>query len=540
MYKIFFGWHFWLTLAIAACAIGLRLWLLPSQLLADDEWHAVNKLLSSNTYWDIFKTFGFADHCIPLTLWYNFLAEHGALTEWQMRLPLLIAGLATPVSLPYLLRKNLRTAEVYLFAFLLSVSPLLVYFSRTARPYSISTLAALLAVIAFYHWWRTDQRRYAFIYAFSAAIAIWFQLITIFFVAAPFLILGSVSVYHSTKTHQWHKPIKILILGCSTLTIMLLLVGVPLWSDFNALSSKSGVDIINLETLIVAAGLWSGGSSKLWMLMILLTAGYGGWIFYHRQRQWFLYLSTISALTFILVAISGGAWLHHALVLVRYLLPILPLGLLFLAIGIVGLALKLPLISLRYCGAALLLALLVYYSPLRQEYRQPVNQFTGHMGYQFDYNLIRNIYRKKYANEPVSPWFYELGKADPGSKTLISAPWALEWHFNRWYLDQQVHQQYVKAGFVIDFCVDETFGEYSSSNKQPHFQHMVYLKDHLLTSASADYLVLYRPTEELKQYHRFPFWPECEAKIIALMGTPDYQDQWIIVYQLSGATDESL
>ena len=129
-----------------SAALYLRLWQLPQQLLADDEWHAVNKLLLAEGYKEIFTSYGLADHCIPLTLLYSWLANQGWLTEWNMRLPLLVAGLGLVVVFPLLLRRWLQGVECWLFAALLAVSPLLIYFSRTARPYALSTLLAAIAL----------------------------------------------------------------------------------------------------------------------------------------------------------------------------------------------------------------------------------------------------------------------------------------------------------------------------------------------------------------------------------------------------------
>jgi hypothetical protein len=68
-----------LALAIIAGA-WLRWYQLGIQVLLDDEWHAVHKVLNSDAA-GIATTFGFADHSILLTLYYRLLALHGGLTE---------------------------------------------------------------------------------------------------------------------------------------------------------------------------------------------------------------------------------------------------------------------------------------------------------------------------------------------------------------------------------------------------------------------------------------------------------------------------
>jgi len=81
---------------LASCvALGtyLRATQLPSQILVDDEWHAVHALLHLDAR-AIATNFGTADYSIPLTLYDRFLALHGGLSEWQMHVPPLVAGIA--------------------------------------------------------------------------------------------------------------------------------------------------------------------------------------------------------------------------------------------------------------------------------------------------------------------------------------------------------------------------------------------------------------------------------------------------------------
>src|SRR5271169_5351525 len=85
-------WSFVLALALVV-GVWLRWYQLRTQVLLDDEWHAVHQVLHSDAF-GIATSFGFADHSIPLTLYYRFLALHGGLTEWVMRLPMLLAGIA--------------------------------------------------------------------------------------------------------------------------------------------------------------------------------------------------------------------------------------------------------------------------------------------------------------------------------------------------------------------------------------------------------------------------------------------------------------
>src|SRR5215467_6492063 len=117
----------WLALAVLAFVAGvwLRVWQLREQTLIDDEWHAVRMLIGSDAA-DIATHFGFADHCIPLTLYYRWLYDLGALSEWQMHLPLLIAGILMLIVVPMLLRQMVAWPTRAIWLALLAISPVLV------------------------------------------------------------------------------------------------------------------------------------------------------------------------------------------------------------------------------------------------------------------------------------------------------------------------------------------------------------------------------------------------------------------------------
>src|SRR5215831_4265359 len=85
----------WFALAIGA-GIALRLDQLASQLLLEDEWHAVYRVVH-DTPLAIFLDFGHSDSSIPLTLLYLGEAHAFGLSELAMRWPMIAAGIATLV-----------------------------------------------------------------------------------------------------------------------------------------------------------------------------------------------------------------------------------------------------------------------------------------------------------------------------------------------------------------------------------------------------------------------------------------------------------
>jgi hypothetical protein len=85
-----------LKLAVAmatALAIFLRTYGITQQVVIDDEWHAIHKLLFLVVR-DHLVTFGMADHSIPLTLLYKAMADTVGLAEGRLRMPQIVCGVA--------------------------------------------------------------------------------------------------------------------------------------------------------------------------------------------------------------------------------------------------------------------------------------------------------------------------------------------------------------------------------------------------------------------------------------------------------------
>ena len=57
----------------------LRYYQLDLQILVEDEWHALHKILRSG-FADIYQSFGRSDHSIPLALYDRWLMRQGGLT----------------------------------------------------------------------------------------------------------------------------------------------------------------------------------------------------------------------------------------------------------------------------------------------------------------------------------------------------------------------------------------------------------------------------------------------------------------------------
>ena len=160
----------WLFAAAVALGAWLRLDQFTAQVLIDDEWHAVHQLLKL-TPSQMWLDFGHADYSIPLGLLYGLEARAFGLTETAMRWPMLVGGLATLVLFPLYVARRLGRATAAVFALLLAISPLLVIYSRMARPYAITLFLAWSAHAAFHRFDAAPRGRIAAGAAYAVAAA---------------------------------------------------------------------------------------------------------------------------------------------------------------------------------------------------------------------------------------------------------------------------------------------------------------------------------------------------------------------------------
>jgi len=528
------GW-FLPWVAVLAAGFTLRIWQLRDQLLADDEWHAVHKLIESD-FTGIFTSFGYSDHSIPLTLYYKALTLTTGLSEWSMHAPLLLAGLLTLLIIPWLLRETIRPPEQLTLACLMAFSPLLVYFSRTARPYALSALLAFVALVAFYHWWRKPGFKWSSVYVATVVSSAWLHPVTLALTLTPFVFFGVEAIWQALSAHKFRKLLRVSLIGIATLAGLSLLLAAPVIQDYSLFVNKSGVHSVSPGSLWATLSLFVGSANIYVITTWVLLAVVGFRELLNRQPKLAQYFALAVLLSCGIIIATSAIMLHHPLVLARYTLPGLFVLLLLVAMGINRLLQALSGVKQVLVVTAAMLVLYLA-GPLPEQYHQPLNQFTGHMAYQADYDKQRNQYAQHFRlSEADVPAFYrELAKLPPDSVTLLVAPWYLEWHRNAWHLYQQVHGQRILAGFISGLCAENTYGEYPLGQAGIGFSNIIHLAELAKhETIEADYLVYekamaFQPPARVR--------PEldlmaCEQQIRDRFGPPMIDDGKMLVYKL--------
>ena len=539
------AWPWWL-LSFSALLAGvfLRMAQLRSQMLIDDEWHAVRMLIRSDMA-GIAAHFGLADYCIPLTLYYRWLYDHAALSEWSMHVPLLVAGLALLVVAPWLLRSTLAPSARAIWIGLLAISPSLVYFSRTARPYALLALLGVVAFVAFRNWreQRGDRRVWASAYIVATFLGGWAHLLSLVFTLWPFAYhgLGDLRACfdRATRASALRSLRQLVGLGLLVAVPLVLVLGPPLLNDWGAMAGKAGANSATAASLYRTV-LMQFGIADAWSCAAMVGLfAFGAWRLWRRERELVTLVLSAAVVGGVVVCAARPAWIQHAPVLVRYAAPVLPFLLLFVAEGIAGLVERLHWPTLGAAFAAACLGGLVVCGPLPRWYYTP-NQFMDHALFQYDYDSAANPYATQLQLGPVSPFLRDLARRPPASVTLIETPARAHSNYmpDPWL--QQIHRQNVKYALASPVCGTGDWDEYPYTATGDRFSRVGRLAD-ILDGATwgADYLVMRLHPWTLPPGKDFPWpvaWPDmpaCVAAVAARLGEPAYRDDGIVVFALA-------
>jgi len=527
---------------VLAAGAYLRLWEMGMQIVIDDEWHAIDKLIESG-YLGILLSFGHADHCIPLTLLYKLIADTIGLTEWTLRLPELAAGLASVLVLPWLFRPWTRSPERWIFAALLAVSPVLIYYSRESRPYAFIALLEPMALVALFRWWMEGSRQWGRAFFACSVLSAWLQPVSLAFTGAALLWAGLESLMQAWSGRGWRGLERVLLLGSLTVLACALLLLPPLWLDFKSMAWRTGIHNVRPQTLLVAWDLAAGTAYAPVTAALLGLTVFGGWRLWRRSPKLMRYLAFVTSFAALPIILSHAIWIFHGGTFLRYVLPALPLILVCAAIGLASLVGNLAgvvgerrLATARIATPVLAGVVLYLAGPLPAVY-SGINQFTSHASFQFDYDPPRNPYVQVMSRIQVPDFYREMaGRAGSGWQ-VVESPWRLESHFNPLYIYQRVHQLPLRVGFMDGLCAQGQYGEYPRDARGLDFHWFVHLSDLLKNPPARTYLVMHR-VPALYGMRELPSMEPCIDAFRQRYGRPWRESPRAVVYRF-GARGES-
>ena len=437
-------WWLWL-LPPTAAGVALRLVNLHGQILGGDEQHAVREALELPVS-RLLVTYQDTDFCQPLAAGYRLLLDSGVrLSEFELRLPVLLASIAAIVVLPLLLRHRLGPAAATVLAWLLALSPLLVLYGRMVRSYGLVVLVAAAAVASFDAWLAGRGRRYGAAWAVLAPAATYLHLLAAPMVAAPFVLAAGEYLVRRRPPPAWRE---LLAWGGLALAGVLAFV-VPSWPSLSILiGSKEGASHPGLAVLPALLRLQAGspaidGSPHLLLVAVFwLLAATGLGLLLRRQPGFGLYTLGVAALHIGAVLVLAPLGIDQPLILNRYLLCLTPLLLAWVAAGLAHPWPWLPAAARPVLAGVVLLALFLG-GPLVDAERWR-SSFVHHSDWlSFDQPLP--------ALPPSAvPAVYHQIAADTAPGAVLEAPMSIVWRWSRTpYLYQLVHRRPV-LGVVGD------------------------------------------------------------------------------------------
>lgn len=529
---------FWLVfLALALLGAYLRLDQFSLQVLLDDEWHVIHQLLF-NSPSQLATTFGHADFSIPLALLYWAELETTGLSEIGMRWPMMLAGIAFLCIAPLYLRRYFGAGVSLLFMLLIAISPRLILYSKTARPYALTLLISLLAVAFFQKFVDSDKPafKWGLLYAVCAIGSCWLHLVSLPLVVAPFAVYGIPALIKGDKD----RVVRLLKLGAGTLAGLLLLVLPPLLGQPDALALKMGEHTPEIQSFYGMLYVWMGTSSTALVLVGLALAAAGAGVVWRKLPVCISVLTGL-VLTLALILLTRPSWVQYSITLSRYLLPALPLFLLAVSAGAVragDVLFQLAGQRGKYTAYMLFLAFMVfmiYQSPLRTMLAQP-NSNSLHSAYQFDYREDYNLVAQYQRDIPLSPFWQTLSALPRDSIRIAATPFSFEshrWNAARW---EQVSGQRVMPGFLSGFCDGHWWGE-APNDGRFKFRNVAYLSDTRdMRRRGFDLLVYQKPFRlpDEEAFHPAALAAgACEPRIREQFGNPVFEDERLLVFALS-------
>ena len=409
----------------------LRLWNLPDQILGGDEVHAVRAALNHSLR-EILVTYQVTDNCIPLTaldkLW---MAAGLPVTEMVLRLPVLLCGLAALLALPAAFAGRTSRDTELIYRWLLAISPALVLYSRIARSYMPMVLFAFGAVMAFEAWWRTRSRRAGAAYVLLGGLAIWFHLGAGPIAAAPLLFAAGDALIRRREIGRNLRDLVVVILAI--LFVLFLFLFSARQSLLALVATKRAAQAVPWSAVLPGLLRLQAGTAAAWLAAIFWTAAAAGLaLLFRRERRLALYTLVVVAGHVAGLLILSPRGLAGPSILGRYLLPVLPFVLLWVAAAF-GLPWRSeeqpPVRWARGAVGALLVLSLAAVGP----FADPVVLRTSFLHHN-DFVGFYRPYRK--APAAAVPAFYRQLHGE----TVLEAPWVYAWEANRaFYLYQQVH-----------------------------------------------------------------------------------------------------
>ena len=552
----------------------LRLYLISDQVILDDEWHALNFTIN-HTLWYLLTHFSYAGaNIIPVNAYVRMLLVTSGWSEILLVLPALVAGMAGLLVFPLVLKRVFSNRVTIFFAILLAVSPLIIFYSRVCRPYSIYTFLGFLSIWILYEWSRTGEKRFGLLYAIVGTLCVYFHFVGVIFVFVP---LGCIIIVKLMSQYSGLPLIReqivpgfkgLITTGCGLLICLTILLTAAIIQRLPVMNLSPAQ--FTIQSILGFCQILSGTAHLFLNILFYALLGIGLIRLFRKSfLLGFMFISVFAAYV-VVSLVTKSNFAHVPLVLARYVIPAFPMAYILVALGLDSLwkiADVLPanqkiISALCYGVTGCFLAGLFWTGPLRQTYAAP-NNFTNHSAFQESYAptdwahpRISEMIQMTYAiNKNTMPVFYKILAGQPEVKKIIEYPMPLGNHFNLFYYYQQVHGKQVAVGYtraVKDPPDVSTGGIYGnmiadqilSQVKDPgqlRFRNMVDVLDMAAVKNSGADMVVFHKNTEAEVFEPLTGNDGREVRLVSavsgvyrkILGRPVFEDNHLVVFRVS-------
>jgi hypothetical protein len=574
----------WLFFYIPAFIIGafLRLYGLSNQIMIDDEWHSLNFVIDKS-FWTLLTRVGSGANSIPENIYAYALLHTAGWSEMLLRLPSIVCGLGALLVFPLMVLKLYNRFAAIVFAWLLALSPCVIFYSRLCRPYSMVLFFGFLSLLSLFLWLRKGGVLPLLLYALSGSIAIYYHLYASIFVVTPLVCLFALKIveYFSPQlmSYQQLPSFRMLSLAGGIIAALCLLL-VPANFENPWWNNVLGKDKVTVQSFVNFMAILSGTHIPILTALFIFSAVLGIFVLLRNELPVGIIVLSIVAVYVSAVCISKQESIHAAIQIARYGIILFPLTFLLVATAFCHIfGKKCPYVAtkyVRYFAAALFIGGLSYWSPLWRTYTFP-NNFTNHSAFQDSYkptdwseSRTRDLtlpppyyhMKKKYI-----PTIYSLLSAMTDVAGIVEYPMFIGDDYNQYYYYQHFHRKRMAAGYCpicvfpqlsigkndlvftnvpVDYVVNRADASYSYKKirfrniapitripflSERYHGWVLILHRHLIQEMFPEKNIYEKEDPYEDPYNDFP-WMSLEGLIAKEFGTPMFSDDKIVAWRI--------
>jgi hypothetical protein len=553
---------------------GLRLYRLSTQWLLSDEWHGLHAAATAS-YQTLFGLLTLGATSIPMNLYYKLLLDTVGWSEMAVRLPSLVTGVAFLVVFPLLLHRLVGPRVTILATYLVAVSPLLIFYSRYSRPYSLVVLSTFVTIVSCYLWAVSGKRQYAVAFVVAGVAGAYLHIVELRFIALPLAFFFAVKAVELYRRPPVSVPRRTVVPSLGALSSTGLIMGLAIAGLLLPAVLQTGSRFFRIlqrgeltgASVTGAFELFCGTANPAALVLLTVLTVLGLLVLFRRNRLLAGLLSTVVGGSLATVWVSSPVDSNVAIVIARYSLPLLPLFAIAVATGVDGLlaaveacptgrtpAIRILAVSL----IAVLLTVLVVLGPLPRLYAG-TNDFTNHKAYQAspawpqDYRTHFATYRRLMRGErvttslPASAFYRQLA-GDPEVTSVIEFPVPVGDMLLPFFSYQRLHQKRVLGGYTrrqvgtevlpgvafANWPIDLILGQVEDPERL-RFTTLVDLTDlKALTGSGSRYLIVHSNLELELAGQPVPMGQQTQTRAAwaKYLGEPVFMDDWLMVFDV--------